>query len=823
MRPEPYAEIVGIGSNCFNKKFMQGYKGYVFSPFSQCHQAMKIPATIESCAAYILKHRWMALAMSMLLLVFTGWGGQFLKFTNDYRVFFSEENPELAAFENLQDTYTKNDNVLFMLLPDSGNVFTREALEAVVYLTEQSWTIPYSIRVDSIANFQHTYSEGDDLIVRDLIAHPGQLSLAEIAAIRHIATSEPLLVNNLVSGDGHATGINITVELPGINPTTEGPEVSEYVRQIRTAFAQQYPDIQIYATGIVEMNNAFATASQNDMIQLVPLAFLVIILGIFVFTRSISATIATAFVVIFSVIMAMGTAGWMGIELTGPSVSAPTMILTLAVADSVHFLITMILLVRTGTDKNSAIRESLRINFMPIFLTSVTTIIGFLSLNFSDSPPFRDLGNITAMGVGYAFILSVVFLPALMSVLLLKRGQQTGQKQVDKPMRLVGAIADFVINHHRKLFLALGAFSVFFVGMVAKNELNDVFVEYFDQSVEFRRHTDIVTAHLTGIYIIDFSLDSQNDGGISDPDYLTRVDKFAGWLAQQDEVLHVNVLTDVFKRLNKNLHGDDENWYRIPQERDLAAQYLLLYEMSLPYGLDLNNQINVDKSATRMSVKLKTLSTTQVLGFEDRIAAWFDANAPTLKVRGSSPTVIFSHIGMRNIISMLSGTTLALVLISLVLVFALRSLKIGAISLLPNLLPIGVAFGIWGLSVGQVGLALSVVAGMTLGIVVDDTVHFLSKYLRARRERSLNAEQAIRYAFSTVGVALIVNTLILVAGFLVLSTSSFKINNEMGLVTALTLALALILDFLLLPAVLLKFDGENPGKTIEEKRVLSDV
>ncbi len=167
---------------------------------------------------------------------------------------------------------------------------------------------------------------------------------------------------------------------------------------------------------------------------------------------------------------------------------------------------------------------------------------------------------------------------------------------------------------------------------------------------------------------------------------------------------------------------------------------------------------------------------------------------------------MFAYIGQRNIKSMLRGTSFALVLISLVLIVALRSLKIGLVSLIPNLAPAAMGFGLWGLVSGQVGLGLSVVAGMTLGIVVDDTVHFLSKYLRARRERGLDAQDAVRYAFHTVGTALLVTTLVLIAGFLVLTQSGFKINSDMGLLTAVTIALALVTDFLLLPPLLMKVD-----------------
>jgi len=264
------------------------------------------------------------------------------------------------------------------------------------------------------------------------------------------------------------------------------------------------------------------------------------------------------------------------------------------------------------------------------------------------------------------------------------------------------------------------------------------------------------------------------------------------------------------KRLNRNLHGDDPEWHRMPDQRDLAAQYLLLYEMSLPYGLDLNNQINIDKSATKLDVSLNSLSSNRIIALEERAQQWLKDNAPaSMLVHGASPAIMFSHIGARNIRSMLTGTTLALVLISFILVFALRSLRIGLISIIPNLVPAGMAFGLWGLLVGEIGLALSVVTGMTLGIVVDDTVHFLSKYLRARREDGLSSAEAVRYAFHTVGKALWTTSAVLIAGFLVLTRSPFELNSGMGLLSAITIGLALLADFLLLPTLLMTLDKKG--------------
>ena len=186
---------------------------------------------------------------------------------------------------------------------------------------------------------------------------------------------------------------------------------------------------------------------------------------------------------------------------------------------------------------------------------------------------------------------------------------------------------------------------------------------------------------------------------------------------------------------------------------------------------------------------------------------------PELQGSGTGPTVMFAHLGKRNINSMLIGTTVALFMISMVLIVFFRSLRYGLISLLPNLLPAAAAFGIWGLFVGQVGIALSVVTGMTLGIVVDDTVHFMSKYLRARREKGLNAKQAVHYAFNSVGIALLVTSIVLIAGFMIMAQSHFELNAGMGLLTSIVITMALAIDFMLLPPLLIKLE-ENGEKKV---------
>jgi hypothetical protein len=753
---------------------------------------------------WVIRWRYAILLATILLVALAASGGRFLTFKTDYRVFFSEDNPQLLAFEELQNTYTKTDNVLFVLAPKDGNVFTRETLASVAALTKEAWQLPYSLRVDSLSNYQHTRAEGDDLIVADLVPDPSVLTPKELLDIREIAVNEPLLVSRLVSAQGHVTGVNVTIQLPDNGTGEEVPAITRHARELVEQVKAENPDLDVYLTGMVIMNNSFPEVSIRDQQTLIPLMFVIVLVTLVFLLRSLPSMLGTFLVIVFSILTAMGLAGWLGMALTPPSASSPPIILTLAVADCVHFLVTFLHAMRKGMDKHSAIVESLRINMQPIFLTSLTTVIGFMSMNFSDAPPFRDLGNIVAMGVAGAFVFSVTFLPALMAILPVRVKAAPGHHsgRMDR-------FADFVVARQNSLFWISGIVIIVLIAFIPRNELNDEFVKYFDDSIPFRTATDFASENLTGIYTIDYSLGNGEVGGINEPEFLADVERFAEWYEAQPGVLHVNTLTDIMRRLNKNMHADDESWYRLPDERELSAQYLLLYEMSLPYGLDLNNQIDINKSATRMTVTLESVSSNQLLSIEDSAQAWLSENAPHMKSGGASPSVMFAYIGQRNIRSMLIAASLALVLISIILMVALRSFKIGLVSLIPNLAPAGMGFGLWGLLNGQIGLGMSVVMGMTLGIVVDDTVHFLSKYLRARREQGLDAPDAVRYAFHTVGVALVVTTLVLIAGFMVLTQSAFKLNADMGLLTAITIGLALIADFVFLPPLLMKTDKSD--------------
>ena len=757
--------------------------------------------------SFVTNHPYMVIFVAILFVIGAGYGAKNLVFKSDYRIFFGKDNPQLIAYDAMQKIYNKSDSVSFVVAPNDGQVFTQNHLEGLQFLTEQGWQVPFSTRVDSITNFQHSYAEEDDMIVEDLIDDPANMTEAQLAIAKRFALDEPMLIHKLISPNAHVSVVNVTVQLPGENPVVEMPLVSEKVREIQAAYLKMYPNNKVYLSGMVMMNTSFSEATKKDSATLIPMMFGVVILTIGILLRTITGTITTVLIIISSIVATMGIAGWTGFYLTGPSAGAPTMILTLAVADCIHILATMYYEMRHGMKKKQAILESLRVNMQPIFLTSLTTAIGFLSMNFSDSPPFNDLGNLVAIGVMLAFVFSITFFPAMLSVLPIRVRVQ--EDKTDWLLKLSG----FVIRKRKILLPTMAIIIIGFVTILPRNELNDDFVKYFDKTVPFRQATDFMQENLSGMALMEVSIDTKQTSGINDPAFIANLGEFTDWLRTQPETDHVMSLSDTLKRLNMNMHADDPDWYRLPENKELAAQYLLLYEMSLPYGLDLNNQINVDKSSVRMIVTFQNVTSNEMIELETRMKSWMETNAPAYETTVAGPSLMFAHIGQRNINSMLVGIVFALVLISLLLGIALKSVKYGLISLLPNIAPAAVGFGIWYLLDGQIGLSLSVVAGMTLGIVVDDTVHFMSKYLHARRNRNADSHQAVEYAFGSVGRALWITTWVLVAGFMVLAQSQFKFNADMGFLTAMTIVIALIIDFLFLPPLLMMLDSSKSKQT----------
>nr|WP_086940909.1 MMPL family transporter [Thaumasiovibrio occultus] len=754
-----------------------------------------------SWQTYATRSPWWVIGMLLLLVVGMTAGSQYLTYRGEYQIFFSEENDKLKAFEEIEATFNKADNISIVVAPTTGSVFTAERLSLIRELTKAAVQTPYSNRVDSIANYQHTQALEDDLHIGDLIGPYTSLDAAGIAAIEKVALQEPRLVHSAVSADGDVAVITITVQIKESERTSAEQEIYRFVDELIATYQPNYPDIQFHKAGIIALNMAFNDAAQQDATTIVPAMFLTILIFLALMLRSITGVIATLVIIVSTILATMGAGGWLGMFLSVTTVNVPTLVMTLAVADCVHIFATVKQEMERGRPKHDAIAHSLRLNTRPVLITSVTTALGFLMMNASDSPVLWDLGNLSALGVMVACLLSLTLLPALLTVFPMRVKVKSAETAASGWARF----ADGVIRFQRSILVVMALLTVAGGYLVTQNHVNDNSVGYFAKTSEFRQSADFMEANISGSTTVSVAIKTGEPSGITTPEFLQTLDAFSQWLRQQPHVDHVATLSDTIRNLHMNMHGGDPAYYGLPDDQGLAAQYLLLYEMSLPKGLDLNNEVNVSKSSVRVQVTTQNLGSKELVALEANILQWFSQNAPQLEVMASSPNLMFAHIGETNMKSMLISLPIALVLISGLMIFALRSLRLGLISLVPNIVPAVMGFGLWALISGEINLGLSVVVSLTLGIVVDDSVHFLSKYQYAKKQGS-TTEKAVRYAFNTVGRALWITTVVLVAGFSMLATSGFRLNADMGQLSAIVIFLALIIDFLLLPAVLLQFD-----------------
>ena len=765
----------------------------------------------ETYASTIIKHPLKVLTACLLVIFGTGYFLQFVAPSISFKDLLGADNPSLINYDFVQSEYTNDDNLLVFIESKEGDAFTQEILGGVKAITAELWKTPHSVRVDSVTNYQHTEADGDNLLVGDLISDPQSLSALEISRVKQIALNEPLTVNRVVNPSGSVLAINVNFAFPNIKGD-EKLQSDGYVQELAEAFRVDFPETEVYVGGLTALDATVMKLSMKEGGLFLGLVIVVVVILMALFLRTVKPILASVLVFVFSIMGGMALSGMMGWKLTPFTSSVPMIILIIAVADCVHLITSFTFRMRAGEEKKQALTNALSANVKPIVITSVTTAVGFMTLNFSQSESIGALGSQSAFGVLLACFFTVTFLPALLSLITIKVGNPGPQVEG----RFDG-VAETLYQRSTPIMLITFALAVFLGYSATTNEFNDRIPTYFSKSLPWRQANDFSEEQFGGAYTFSYSLHSESSDGLSDPVFLKKIELFSDWLRSLPEVSYVNSITDTFKRLNKNMHADDPAFYTLPDSRELAAQYLLLYEMSLPYGLDLNNQINMDKSATKVLAAFQTMSTTEVLAMEKKVAQWMSENLDSIRPVTSGVQIMFAHLLSEDTKELTLGAVYGLVIISFMLVFMVRSLKIGLLSILPNLVPVIFAFGVWGLLVGQVGMGLAMVSGMSIGIVVDDTVHFLNKYLHAKRQLGMDAQKSVSYTLQEVGPAIVFTTLVLVSGFLLMAMlSEFRVNSDMGKMTAMILSFALIFDLVTLPVLLMVFDDQKQTASVPE-------
>ncbi|MBL8952185.1 MAG: MMPL family transporter [Myxococcaceae bacterium] len=738
----------------------------------------------------------LTVAVSVALFLLGAAGLLRARFSTDYRIFFSKEDAGLASFQKLESVFTKTDNVLFVVSTPGDSVFGRETLAAIDELTREGWRLPYASRVDSVTSFPFAQGSADELTVRPLLSkRPAELDDAELETMRQRALDEPILVGSLLSRDARTAGVNVTLRLPREDPE-EVPRTVDAARALVQRVKAKHPGLEVRATGMAFVNHAFMETSIRDMGVMIPLMLLVMLGAMALMLRSAHGTLAVAAVVVISATLAMALAGWLGYPLSPTSIAAPMIVLTVAIADGVHLVLATMENLRRGMPKRDAIVRSVRENLEAVTYTWLTTVVGFLCLNSSDAPPVLHLANMSSFGVTMAYAFSLTLLPGLCMVLPLRAPRAS----VDRAPPFFGQLAGFVLRHKTAVLATSLATTLGFGVLASRLENNDAFLQYFDAGLPFRQDVDFAMKRLSGVYRLEFQLGAGGPSQVTDPAYLERLDAFSRWLEQQPEVQHVYGLNHVLSRVHRVLNGDGA------PTREQAAEALLLYTMQLPAGADLTDRVNIDQSASRLTVTVRDLSTRQMTTFAERSEAWLAANAPpSMASRATGPVVIFSALSERNARGMVQGDLLSLALISLCMVLVLRSVKLGLLSVVPNVIPIVIGYGVWFLAVGKLNVVGTIAGSISLGVIVDDTIHFLTRYKRASAVPGTTPEGAMQSTLAHVGPAMISTSLVLALGFGVLTLSRFQMTSHLGWLCVLIVGSAPLADLIVAPALVLVF------------------
>jgi predicted RND superfamily exporter protein len=744
-----------------------------------------------------LKAPRFVLAVCFLLCMAAVAGLPKLTLSSDSRVFFDPKSPELVELENFEHKYGQNNGVLMVVWAGGEKVTSPRILAAIGDLTARAWKLPNSTRVESLTNFPHVVSDADSFAVDNLVPRPADVTPARAAEIERIALADPLVVNRLISADGRSAGVLVNFNLPE-EGSKQVREIIAASRVLAAAIEKDYPGIDVKLTGNVMLLGTFSEAAVSDALLLIPISLVVTALMMVLFVRAVRPSLAILTMLGLSSASAMGVAGWLGFVVNPASIAAPIIIMTVNMAAAVRIVTTTMAFLGQGQGKLDAIAQSLAIHLRPVTLTNATSAIGFLSMNLAEAPPFRDLGNMVGIGIGFAYVLTFTWLPAMLALMNLKPAESRGE-------RAMIATGHFVNRYYIGLFVLCGVIVVASSVWLQRITLDDDFARYFDGRFQYRQDSDFAEEHLTGLNIVEFDVGAGRDGGVYDPSYQRHLADFLAWLRAQPHVVSVIGVPDITLRIEKAMNAG-KSGATIPDDSDRIAQYFLLYELSLPYGSSLNDQINVSRSSSRVTAILRHVKSSEIRALNMQAQAWLAANAPpAMEAKGISINVLFSNVSWINIRSMIGTTIVSMLVIAVIVGVALRSTTYGLLSILMNLLPSIVGFGVWGLLIGQIGLAASVITAMTIGLIVDDTIYFLIMY-QAARKRGLTSEQSINEVFETVGTAMLVITVSLAVGFGVLIASGFEVNRSLGAQTTIVILANLFIDWLMLPPLLRLMD-----------------
>ena len=752
------------------------------------------------------RYRWAIVILIPLLVLTLATNLKNISFEGSYRIWFGENSKILKDYDDFRLIFG-NDDAVVITFKDKNGIFTQKALATVQRLTDKLWQTKYITRVDSITSYQYVHTDKkypDEIIVEDFILDIDKLSKEDLEKKKYIATNDPQLRDTLISVDGTTTMISaklvakagenedISFELMGLIDKILDEEVK------KTGY-------KFWINGGAAFTTAFVNIAQDDGGFFTPLVVCSVLVLLYLLFRRVSGSLIPMAVVVLTMLVVLSIQVLLGYKLNNFTANIPVFIIAIGIADAVHIYIVWLMYRKNGEDNKTAVEHTLSKNMLPIFLTSVTTSVGFASLAISKIVPVATLGIATASGAILAFLLSVVFMPTML--LFLNKDIKVEIKSKDTQDNRYKAYAKFLIANDKKIVVFTTLLFVLFGLGLFKVKVDSNTIRYFNEDVEIRKSTQFTMDNLTGPMAYEIVINSMEKDGIKDPEFLKTVQSFYDeFQAKFPDVRHMSSLLDVVKQFNKVINQDKKEFYTVPNSKEMIAQYLLLYTMSLPQGMEINDRMDIEEKLLRVTAQINLVDTSKDLEMIAWVANWWKDTPYSARVDGQ--TAMFAYMQSDVTDTLIYSMSIAMGLVSLMMLIIFRNIKMLAIFILPNILPIILVVGIMGWLGITIDMGVAVSGAIVLGVAVDDTIHFFVKYFDAKR-KGLSLENSFAYVFQYAGTAILFTTIILSLSFLLFMGSSFAPNFNFGVVTASALVIAFIADLLLLPAILSIIDKKD--------------
>jgi hypothetical protein len=712
--------------------------------------------------------------------------------------FTVEGDLDVAFYDTIKDTF--GDDEFFVVVFSSPDLFSAPVLRMVADLTSELEALPEVREVQSLANVDFIHGSEEYFEVRPFLERIPD-DRAGLDLLRSQALENRLYLDNLVSADGTTAALAV---FPREHDPDDGTFRARLLEKTRAILDSHRDKVdRFHLAGWTVTNLSLSSSMKSDVATFIPLTYLLIAATTWLSFRNLRLTALALVNISVCTGATMGLFPLLGITLNNVTTIVPPLVMALALTDTVHIFshLDSSLLDRPFRD---GLRDVLSRVAVPCFLTSLTTAAGFISLIVSDIPPIKEFGYVASAGMIFEFIFSFFLLPPLL--LLFEPGKVCIHgNRVAGYTAFLSRLSDFVRTWPRLIctvvFVTV-AVSLWGASLV-RVETN--LLDYFKRSSELRRELAYVESRLSGVGTVDISLKADRADAFRDPANLAVIDGLQRYAESLDGVDRSMSFVDFLKDMNMSFNDENPEYYRIPDSLNMVSQYLLLYDSD-----DIDEFITPRYDHARILLRISEHSSAGQAGIIASLRCFIDATPHEgLHIRVTGRAVKDVNTIDALVRGQVESLALAAAVITAIMFLSLRSLRIGAMSLIPNMFPIVVNFGIMGILGIPLNTSTALISVVALGIAVDDTIHFLTGF-NLRRDRGLDVAEALRQVMLDKGRGICASTLILVIGFSVLVLSRFVPTISFGGLSAVIMITAWIGDMIVLPAAMLAFRGRVP-------------